>query len=165
MKQRLGKATLIAIAMCLIISGYVFYQTRLAPKKPPIIERNVESTVAKGISPVPQFLIRHGDELQLTDKQKTKIEDLENEYRTKLAPLKKPLDDAGVELTKKVEAKKNERTDIEKMQADNGDYQRLSAEVSSLRHEYWRKAREVLTPEQQPQVDELIKKVTATDLQ
>jgi len=165
MKQRLGKATLIAIAVCLITSGYVFYQTRLAPKKPPIIERNVESSSAKGISPVPQFLIRHADELQLTDKQKTKIEDLENEYRAKLAPLKRPLDDASVEMTNKVKAKKDKPTNIEKMQADNGEYQRLSAEVSNLRHDYWMKAREVLTSAQQTQVDGLVKKITAADLQ
>jgi len=165
MKQRLGKVTLIAIAMFLIISGYVFYQTRLAPKKPPVVERNIESSAANGIAPVPEFLTRHAEELKLTDAQQSKIEDIATEYRAKLAPLMKPLDDAGVEMTKKVEENKGEKTDVEKLKAENSEYQRLSAEVSNLRHEYWRQAREVLTPAQQTQVDELVKKFTAKDLQ
>ncbi len=166
MKQRLGKATLIGIIGLLIMSGYVFYQTQMAPKKPPIIERNVESSSARGISPVPEFLIHHATELTLTDEQKAKIDAIAQEYRTKLEPLKKPLEDASNELAKKVEpGKSGDRTDINKLQTQNGEYQRLSAEVSNLRHEYWHQARETLTVAQQTQVDVLLKKVTAKDLQ
>lgn len=166
MKQRLGKATLIGIVGLLIMSGYVFYQTRMAPKKPPIIERNVESSSARGISPVPEFLTGHAEELKLTDAQKTAIDAIATEYRAQLAPLKQPLEDASAKLAQKVTPDKNsERTDINKLQAENGEYQRLSAQVSNLRHEYWQQASAILTPAQQPLLKELLKKVTAKDLQ
>lgn len=103
MKFRIGAATIITGLLVLIIGGYGVYQQRHTATQPLVIENDVQGTTPSGISPVPEFILKHRIELELSDEQGQRIQTIATAYRKDVSPYQQKLDAASVDYQKKME--------------------------------------------------------------
>ncbi|MHB9026106.1 MAG: hypothetical protein ACYC7E_18355 [Armatimonadota bacterium] len=162
----IGVGTLITVGLALIIGGYSVYQHYREAYRPPIIERQVQGAALKGIAPVPEFLLRHRQELSLSSAQAQKITVIAATYRRDIAPTKRQVDIAAEEYQKYLERAQDEkRPDPIDIDRQGATVRRLSRILATARHSYWKQARAVLTPTQQQQADALAARAISNDLQ
>ena len=166
MKFRIGAATIITGLLVLIIGGYGVYQQRHTASMPLVVEHVVQVTTPSGISPVPEFILKHRTELELSDEQGQRILTIATAYRKDISPYQQKLDAASADYQKKMERlPADKRHSIQELETEGSDVQQLSSIIVTTRHSYWQQARDVLTEKQQVQVDKLISKATLQDLQ
>lgn len=166
MKFRIGAGTLITVLLALAIGGYGIYQQRKTAGQPPVVERVVQGATPHGITPVPEFLLRHRTELGLSDAQAKRIQTIATKYRKDVAPYQQRMNTASVNYQKKMErAQHGKRLSQQELQQAGVEVQQLSSIVVTTRHSYWQQARAVLTAKQQAQVDGLVSRATLRDLQ
>jgi len=163
---RIGVGTLITFGLALIIGGYSVYQQRQAAARRPVVERQVQGTSLSGIAPVPEFLLRHRQELSLSSEQVQKITAIAATYRRDIAPAKRQVDIAAEEYQKYLERAQDEKRpapiDIDRQ---GETVRRLSRVLATARHSYWKQVCAVLTPQQQQQADALAARAQSNDLQ
>lgn len=165
MKFRIGAGTIVTVLAALLIGGYGVYQQRKAAVQPPVVERTVQGTTPRGIAPVPEFLIRHQNDLQLSASQVKRLRAIAAAYRKDIAPYQQQMSAAATAYQQRVErTKAKERPTMQELQRASGDVQRVSNIVVTTRHAYWQQARRVLTAPQRAQADGLIAKATLQDL-
>jgi len=165
MKLKLGMGTIITFLIVLAIGGMSVAQRMKNDAHPPIIERKVEVTTPLGIAPAPEFLLRHNNELALTETQVKQISTLAAAYRKDIAPVQRQLDDAAKGYQQYMaQAKQGPRPDTQKLQAQGGDVQHLSSVLAATRQAYWGRARGLLTEKQQIYLSSLVRQATIDDL-
>jgi len=165
MKMKLRTSTVFLMLIVLAVGGYQLINRMKSDARPPVIERKVEVTTPNGIAPVPEFLLRHKEELALTEVQQRKISDLASAYRKDVAPLRRQLDAAVKNYQQYMDrAGKGPRPDTQKLQAQGGGVQHLSGVMAATRQAYWEQGRKMLTEEQQKKVDRLLPRATIEDL-
>ena len=166
MKFRFGIGTAIALLLALAAIGVTLYRHHQETTKPPIIEREVRGNTSHGIAPVPEFLLRHRQELGLSDTQVQRITRIAAQYRKDIVPVDEKLVAADKNFQQYVERHKNEpRPDTQQIEGNGSEIQRLSAVKFATRFAYWQQSRKVLNDTQQPRADALAKQATLKDLQ
>ncbi len=166
MKFQIGMATRIAIFIALIIGGYFLYQQKTTPPKGPVIERTVQGVAREDIAPAPEFIIRHREELKLTDNQMQKLQLIAATYRKEINPYQQKIRNESIKYEKKMKELKSRNASVDKITAAYNEITRLSGIISITRKSYWQQAKKALTDEQQKQLDDVvIRKAVVGDLQ
>ncbi|HEY3379962.1 MAG TPA: hypothetical protein VGL77_21010 [Armatimonadota bacterium] len=166
LKLRFGAGTIVALVLALVFVGYTFVQGRRKAVTAPVIERHVIGDEAEGIAPVPEYLLRHQQELTLSTAQVTRVRRVADAYRRDIAPVQQQLTIATKKYQQYVErAQGATRPTIQELNAQSATYQRLSRVKTTTRHAYWQQARALLTPAQRQRVDALCKQARLQDLQ
>ncbi len=163
MRSRSILVTLIMLAVVLAVGGYLTYQQRRAASRPPVVEREVIGAT-HGISPAPEFLLRHRGELQLTSAQQARVEQIAKQYRRDVAPTRAKLETASRQYQQYLTRAGGKRPSAQDLAARGAEVSRLSGAIAVARHSYWQQARSVLTPRQQAEVDRLVESATLRDL-
>jgi hypothetical protein len=165
LKFRLGAGTIVTVLAALLIGGYGVYQQRKAAAQPPVVERTVQGTAPRGIAPVPEFLLRHQADLQLTAAQVKRLHAIAAAYRKDIAPYQQQATTVAADYQQQIErAKAEKRPSLQEIQRAGGDIQKISNTLVMTRHAYWQQARTVLTTQQRARADGLVAKSTLQDL-
>jgi hypothetical protein len=135
------------------------------PPTPPIIERTTRGATPNEIARAPEYLLRHIEELRLTEQQVARIGEIAAAYRRDIAPVQQKLDVADEAYQRYMEKAQNgapaKQSDIE---TAGDEVKRLSGEMAAMRRASWQQATAVLTTEQQEKLAPLLEQVSAEDL-
>lgn len=163
MVRRRSAVTLITLLIVLAIGGYTLYQQRQNASRPPVVEREVRGAV-RGVSPAPEFLLRHEKELGLTTEQRRHLGTIVQHYRRDVAPAQARLEAAARQYEQYLAQKSGPNPSAKDLGTQGAEVSRLSGVVAATRHSYWQQARGVLTPSQQAKADTLARGATLRDL-
>ncbi len=159
MKRRSRLTALVVLIIVLAVGGYLTYQSRRAASRPPVVEHEVIGAT-RGISPAPEFLLRHQGELQLTSAQQARIGQIATQYRRDVAPTQAKLETASREYQQYLTQMGGKRPSAQDLAERGAEVSRLSGAIAVARHSYWQQARAALTPQQQTKADKLAASAT-----
>lgn len=166
MKLRIGAGTIITVLLALAIGGYGVYRQQRIATQPPVVERLVQGTTPRGITPTPEFLLRHRSDLRLSETQVQRIRAITVAYRKDLAPYQQRMKVVSANYQRQMErAKTKTHLSVQAIQNAGGDVQQISSIVVTTRRAYWQQARAVLTAPQRAQAEQLATQATLRDLQ
>ncbi len=165
-KFHIGAGTLITVFLALAIGGYSVYRQHRIAAQPPMVERIVHGSTGAGITPAPEFLLRHRLELALSAAQLERIQHIATAYRHEIAPLQQQATAVSADYRQQVEqTHQGKRPSLQDLQHAGGELTHLSSVLVTTRQSYWRQACAVLSTEQQGQADRLVTRATLEELQ
>ncbi len=144
------------ILLALIFALQVAIQNHQKAAAPPIIERQVlaSSSSHAVLSPEIGFILKHKNELRLTDGQQAKLTKLQAEWDAKSGPMTAEMNKAAADFQSFMR-KAGGKAMMRDIQSHAGPVSELSRQVSSLRTIYWQKAQQILSAEQRKAVEGL----------
>jgi len=151
------------LGIALLASGFILYQRTRIPKgyRPPL-EKTVISawdSEKKRVTPEIAFLLSKAQSLNLSEAQVGSLKRLQEEWQKASAPKRERLSQAATEFQKWMKEQQGKRAvSLKAIQERASLVSLLSAELASLRRDFWEQALAVLTAEQQQALEPELQK-------